>query len=63
MLVLTQKVGEAVYIGSRISVRVLAVDGDYVRVGFEAPSDVDIIRGTLDNKLKSEGKTFKRATK
>ncbi len=47
MLVLTRKKGEAVHLGSDIKVRVLAVQGNRVRLGIEAPHDVDVRRGEL----------------
>jgi carbon storage regulator len=47
MLVLTRKKGEAVYLGEDIKVRVLAVQGNRVRLGIEAPHDVDVRRGEL----------------
>jgi carbon storage regulator len=55
MLVLTQKVGEAVFIGEGITVRVLAVNGDAVKVGYSAPKEVNIVRENLVNKLKDAG--------
>ena len=47
MLVLSRKVGERVVIGDRITVTVLEVKGRQVRLGFEAPPDVQIWRGEL----------------
>lgn len=47
MLVLSRKVGERVVIGDRIVVTVLEVKGRQVRLGFEAPANVQIWRGEL----------------
>ena len=47
MLVLSRKIGERVVIGDRIVVTVLEVKGRQVRLGFEAPPDVQIWRGEL----------------
>ncbi|WP_432491061.1 carbon storage regulator CsrA [Kineococcus auxinigenes] len=44
MLVLTRKAGESVVIGDEIVVRVLEVRGDVVRVGIEAPREVQVHR-------------------
>ncbi|WP_432536754.1 carbon storage regulator CsrA [Kineococcus arenarius] len=44
MLVLTRKAGESVVIGDEVVVRVLEVRGDVVRVGIEAPRDVQVHR-------------------
>lgn len=47
MLVLTRRSGETILIGDDIEITVLAVDGNQVRVGIEAPEDVKILRGEL----------------
>lgn len=44
MLVLSRKVGETIVIDGRISVKVLRVDGDSVRIGIEAPANVPVHR-------------------
>jgi carbon storage regulator len=47
MLVLSRKVGERVVIGDRIVVQVLQVSGQRIRLGFEAPPEVTVLRGEL----------------
>jgi carbon storage regulator len=44
MLVLTRKVGEEIVIGEQIIVKVIAVHGDRVRIGIEAPKTVTVDR-------------------
>jgi carbon storage regulator len=44
MLVLTRKLGEIIRIGSRVTVRVLEIKGNQVRLGLEAPPEVKIFR-------------------
>lgn len=44
MLILTRRAGQAVLIGDNVEVKVIAVKGNNVRLGFEAPDDVDIAR-------------------
>ncbi len=44
MLVIRRKTNEAVIIGETISVKVLAVEGDRVKIGISAPADVAIVR-------------------
>jgi len=44
MLVLTRKLGETIRVGEAITVRVLEVKGNQVRLGVEAPADVRIYR-------------------
>jgi carbon storage regulator len=47
MLVLSRKPGEKIVIGDGITVTVVEVDGNRVRLGIEAPADVRILRGEL----------------
>jgi carbon storage regulator len=44
MLVLTRKLGEEIVIGSSITVKVVAVQGDRVRIGIDAPRSVPVDR-------------------
>lgn len=47
MLVLTRKAGETVVIGGGITLTVLEVRGDGIRIGIDAPRDVEIHRGEV----------------
>jgi carbon storage regulator len=47
MLVLTRKVGEKVIIGGNITLTVVKVDGNQVRLAFDAPPQVRILRNEL----------------
>jgi len=47
MLVLTRKLQERICIGNDITVTVLRVKGQQVRIGIEAPRDVRVVRGEL----------------
>jgi carbon storage regulator len=55
MLILTRKQGQAVSIGENITVVLVAIDGDEVRIGIEAPRSVAILR---DNAKDRQGPTF-----
>ncbi len=44
MLVLTRKFGESIIIDGRITVKIVRVDGDTVKVGIAAPADVPVHR-------------------
>jgi carbon storage regulator len=44
MLVLTRKLGEVIRVGDHVTVRVLEVKGNQVRLGVEAPAEVRIYR-------------------
>jgi len=47
MLVLTRKLHEQILIGSDITVTIVRVHGNAVRIGIEAPRHVRVIRGEL----------------
>ncbi|MEC8338399.1 MAG: carbon storage regulator [Planctomycetota bacterium] len=47
MLVLTRKSQDSVRIGDNITVTILRIKGNTVRIGVEAPDDVRIVRGEL----------------
>lgn len=44
MLVLTRKKLQAIKIGDDIEVRVIAIEGDQVKIGIEAPKSVEVHR-------------------
>lgn len=47
MLILTRKVGESVLIGDDISITVLSVRGNQVKLGVQAPKSIRSPRGNL----------------
>ena len=47
MLVLTRKPGERIVIDNRITVTVLEVQGNRIRLGIEAPKEIPIMREEL----------------
>ena len=47
MLVLRRKVGESIILSGMISISVLAVEGERVKIGINAPTDVTIVREEL----------------
>jgi len=51
MLVLSRKVGESIVIGSDVTVTVLEVRGDVVRVGIDAPRSVAVHRKEVHDEL------------
>ena len=44
MLVLTRKINESIMIGNDIEITILAVDGEQIKIGINAPKNVDIHR-------------------
>jgi carbon storage regulator len=54
MLILTRKVGEALMIGSDVTVTVMAVHGNQVRIGINAPKDVAVHREEIYDRVQQE---------
>ena len=54
MLILTRRVGEAVMIGNEVTVTILGVKGNQVRVGVNAPRDVAVHREEIFERIKRE---------
>lgn len=48
MLVLTRKPGERIHIGSGITITVVEVRGNRVRLGIQAPEKVPVLRAELN---------------
>lgn len=54
MLILTRRVGETVMIGNDVTVTVLGVKGNQVRVGVNAPKNVAVHREEIFERIKRE---------
>jgi carbon storage regulator len=54
MLILTRRVGETLMVGDEITVTVLDVKGNQVRIGINAPRDVDVHREEIYERVQRE---------
>ena len=61
MLVLTRKPGEKIFIGDNVSLTVVEVKGDSVRIAVDAPRDVKIYRGEIYEAIIAENKAAANA--
>lgn len=57
MLVITRRVGQTFTIGDEISVVILNVKGNQVRLGIDAPKSVKILRDDIKERLSGEDDT------
>lgn len=58
MLVLSRKINESIVIGADITVTIVDIRGDKIRLGIEAPNEVRILRSELTQRdPKPEGES------
>ena len=56
MLILTRRTGETIVIGPDVTVTVLGIKGNQVRIGINAPKSVGIHREEIAERIANEGK-------
>ncbi|MBP5792650.1 MAG: carbon storage regulator CsrA [Spirochaetaceae bacterium] len=56
MLILTRKTNEKIKIGNDITITIIEVRGDQVKVGVEAPKDVKVFRQEVFNAIQNENR-------
>ena len=56
MLILSRKINEKIMIGDNISVSVIEIRGDQVRIGVDAPRTIKVFRQEVFDAIKAENK-------
>ena len=54
MLILTRRIGETLMVGDDVTITVLGVKGDQVRIGVNAPKDVAVHREEIYQRIQKE---------
>ncbi len=63
MLILTRRIGETLMVGDEVTVTVLGVKGNQVRIGVNAPKEVAVNREEIYQKMQKEhGENISLAT-
>ena len=63
MLVLKRKMNEEIIINSNVKIKILSVTDNQVKIGIEAPKEVEIFRGEVFEKVKANLKTASEKSK
>ncbi|PKL82174.1 MAG: carbon storage regulator [Ignavibacteriae bacterium HGW-Ignavibacteriae-3] len=62
MLVLSRKINEEIKLGPEISIKILSISENQVKIGIEAPKNVQIFRGEVFEKVKESTIEASRAS-
>jgi carbon storage regulator len=62
MLILSRKINEKIMIGDDVSVSIIEIRGDQVRLGVDAPKNVKVYRQEVFDAIKAENKAAAEST-
>jgi len=61
VLILSRRIGEKLIIGENVTVTILAVKGNQVRIGIDAPRDVRVDREEIHQRIVEEEKALRNS--
>lgn len=61
MLVLSRKTGESILIGDGIEIQIVSVRGDQVKIGINAPKQIEIYRKEIFEQIREENRKAAKA--
>lgn len=62
MLILNRKLNDSIQIGDDIEVKIVAVEGDQVKIGIQAPKSVDVYRKEIYLRIQEENQEASNMT-
>lgn len=62
MLILSRKVNEKIMIGEDISISIIEIQGDHIRLGVDAPKTVKVFRQEIFDAIKLQNKAAAEST-
>ena len=61
MLILTRRVGESIIVGDNVTITVLGIKGNQIRLGVNAPKEVSVHREEIYQRIKQEKKVVEES--